>query len=122
MASDAVTERLAQVRARHAVLGQALDALADRRHDERTTGPDHDPDGLAVIEACREEIDDFAILGMWAIFEEALHDWMDARVRYGDLSLTAAVARDNVVGVQFHPEKSGVTGIALLRAFVGTST
>ena len=31
--------------------------------------------------------------------------------------LTAAVARGNVMGCQFHPEKSGEVGLNILRAF-----
>ena len=35
-----------------------------------------------------------------------------------DKPLTASVAKDNVLGCQFHPEKSGDVGLHILRAFV----
>ena len=39
-----------------------------------------------------------------------------ATAEYGK-ELTAAVAKDNVMGCQFHPEKSGKVGMAILKAF-----
>lgn len=39
-----------------------------------------------------------------------------ATCEYG-AELTAAVAKDNIMGCQFHPEKSGEVGLAILRAF-----
>lgn len=45
-----------------------------------------------------------------------------ARFEYGGHLLTAAVIRDNVVGVQFHPEKSGEAGLAIIRGFLGVGT
>ena len=39
-----------------------------------------------------------------------------ARCEYG-APLTAAVGRDNVLGCQFHPEKSGDVGLRILKAF-----
>ena len=39
-----------------------------------------------------------------------------ATAEYGP-ELTAAVARGNVLGCQFHPEKSGNVGLAILKAF-----
>lgn len=46
-------------------------------------------------------------------------DAIIATTEYG-APLTAAVARDNVMGTQFHPEKSGEVGLKILRAFCKT--
>ena len=49
-------------------------------------------------------------------------DCKDALVATADYGapLTAAVAKDNVFGCQFHPEKSGNVGLKILRAFCET--
>ena len=43
-------------------------------------------------------------------------DHIIATAEYG-ADLTAAVAKDNIFGCQFHPEKSGKIGLAILKAF-----
>ena len=43
-------------------------------------------------------------------------DSVIANAEYGE-EITAAVARDNIYGCQFHPEKSGSVGLNILRAF-----
>ena len=43
-------------------------------------------------------------------------EYVTAVTDYG-ASVTASVRRDNVYGCQFHPEKSGDVGLAILRAF-----
>lgn len=37
---------------------------------------------------------------------------------YGGIPIPAAVQRDNVMGCQFHPEKSGAVGLKILRRFI----
>jgi glutamine amidotransferase len=46
-----------------------------------------------------------------------IHDTV-AVAEYGE-AFTAAAERGNVMGVQFHPEKSGLVGLRILRNFVG---
>lgn len=50
-------------------------------------------------------------------FADDCKDAVIADTEYGAV-LTAAVAKDNVYGCQFHPEKSSDTGLNILRAFV----
>ena len=68
----------------------------------------------------------FAGLGEspWVYFVHSLHgvptdaDDVAATCDYGDV-VNAAFRRGNVFATQFHPEKSGVSGLALLTNFVG---
>lgn len=41
-----------------------------------------------------------------------------ADTSYGGTRISAVIARDNVTGCQFHPEKSGEVGLKILRRFV----
>lgn len=49
-------------------------------------------------------------------YAQNCEDSLCATTEYGK-ELTAAVAKDNVYGCQFHPEKSGAVGMKILRAF-----
>jgi len=41
-----------------------------------------------------------------------------AMVTHGSQNVTAAIAKDNLMAVQFHPEKSSSTGLQILSNFV----
>ena len=44
--------------------------------------------------------------------------WTVATARYGNEDFVGAVARDNILATQFHPEKSGAAGLRVLKAFL----
>ena len=50
--------------------------------------------------------------------EPTSSDFRLADCNYGGVRIPAAVTRDNVVGCQFHPEKSGEVGLKILRSFI----
>jgi glutamine amidotransferase len=62
--------------------------------------------------------------GAWVYFVHSFHALptesgvLKATVSYGKNQVTAAVARDNVLATQFHPEKSQQAGLALLKEFL----
>lgn len=44
--------------------------------------------------------------------------WDVATARYGDEEFVGAVAKGNILATQFHPEKSGVAGLRVIKAFL----
>ena len=53
-----------------------------------------------------------------SFFADGCEQSITATTEYG-IEITAAAANKNVFGCQFHPEKSGETGLKILRAFCG---
>lgn len=51
-----------------------------------------------------------------SFYADGCEDSLIASAEYGR-EITAAVAKGNVMGCQFHPEKSGRVGLSILRAF-----
>ena len=53
---------------------------------------------------------------VYSYYATGCDDSLLASAEYG-LEITAAVAKGNVTGTQFHPEKSGEVGLSILKAF-----
>ena len=57
-----------------------------------------------------------AVYFVHSYFADNCREHVLATAEYG-AELTAAVGKNNVLGCQFHPEKSGEVGLNILRAF-----
>ncbi|KAK3065005.1 hypothetical protein LTS18_013869 [Coniosporium uncinatum] len=44
--------------------------------------------------------------------------WSVATARYGNEEFVGAIAKDNILATQFHPEKSGAAGLRVIKAFL----
>jgi len=44
--------------------------------------------------------------------------WQVATARYGEEEFVGAIAKDNILATQFHPEKSGAAGLRVIKAFL----
>lgn len=51
-------------------------------------------------------------------FAPGMQDWAFATTQYGDERFVSVIQRGNVFATQFHPEKSGAAGLALLDSWV----
>lgn len=69
---------------------------------------------LDSIEARQSAV--YFVHSYMAVPHTAAHRVADCK--YGDTSVAAVIARENVWGAQFHPEKSGKVGLAMLHNFV----
>lgn len=72
----------------------------------------------------KSDIDIFKDLGensyvyfVHSFYAEASESIISATTEYGE-EITAAVAKENIVATQFHPEKSGDVGLKILKNFV----
>lgn len=70
-----------------------------------------------VLDGVAEDQTAFYFLHSYAVSPASPGDVL-AEVEYGGHRLTAAITRDNLTGVQFHPERSGPAGQAVLARFL----
>lgn len=56
------------------------------------------------------------------IFLPARAEHVFAKTRYGEEEFCSVIRKGNIYGCQFHPEKSGKAGLALIRDFIALAT
>ncbi|MEI6070367.1 MAG: imidazole glycerol phosphate synthase subunit HisH [Verrucomicrobiae bacterium] len=81
--------------------------------------------GWKMIELTKEGLrQNIVPSGLWSYFVHSFHAVPSdpahvlGRVKYGSDHITALVGYERVIGCQFHPEKSGQEGLAILKSFM----
>ncbi|MCI9630010.1 imidazole glycerol phosphate synthase subunit HisH [Thomasclavelia cocleata] len=67
-----------------------------------------------ILKNIRENDDVYFVHSFMA---ECPNEQLVAYSDYGDTKVTAIAVKDNIIGCQFHPEKSGAVGTQILKAF-----
>ncbi|WFD41877.1 dCMP deaminase [Malassezia psittaci] len=57
-----------------------------------------------------------------AAYDPRMADWALGITRYGEESFISVIQHKNIFATQFHPEKSGAAGLALLKAWLGQTS
>jgi glutamine amidotransferase len=78
--------------------------------DSRSSWDDTLLQGMSAKEAF------YFVHSFMATPEDPLHRVADCK--YGGATVSAVIGRANVHGCQFHPEKSGTTGLKVLKRFL----
>jgi len=78
--------------------------------------PDGPEWGSSILKHLNEEEDCYFVHSFTAVPDDEHHRLADTY--YGSSRVSAAVAKGNVYGCQFHPEKSGVTGLKIIEGFL----
>lgn len=78
--------------------------------------PQHTSWSNSLLNNIQNESDVYFVHSYVAIPDN--HNAILATSNYGGVEFCSAVKSDNIMGVQFHPEKSGVTGLNILRNFI----
>lgn len=67
---------------------KALDALENQLHQRLHEQGDSEARAeLEQLAPCREELENFAILSLWAVFEEALNTWLAQRTHWAGVAM-----------------------------------
>lgn len=72
--------------------------------------------GSSILKYISEKEYCYFIHSFTAIPDDEGHRLSDTY--YGNFRISAAVAKENVYGCQFHPEKSGITGLKIIKGFL----